>query len=55
LKRDRQTGAAARSFENVLRVLAGTPDLAIVRAGSGLTVADLRELARMQLETAPSV
>jgi len=55
LKRDRQTGAAARSFENVLRVLAGTPDLAIVTAGPGLTVTDLRGLARMQLEKAPNV
>ncbi len=37
LKRDRQMRAAARSFGNVLKVLAGMPDDAIVTAGPGVT------------------
>ena len=35
LKRDGQMSAAARSFGNVLRVLSGVPDDAIVTAGPG--------------------
>jgi chemotaxis protein methyltransferase CheR len=50
LKRDGQTRAAARSFGNVLKVLAGMPDQAIVRAGPGVTVTGLRDLAKMHLE-----
>ena len=50
LKQSGQTGEAARSFENVLRVLAGMPGNAIVTAGPGVRVTDLTELARMQLE-----
>ena len=42
--------AAARSFGNVLKVLADAPDDAIVTAGPGVTVTGLRELARMHLE-----
>jgi chemotaxis protein methyltransferase CheR len=51
LKRDRQTGAAARSFGNVLKVLTGMPDDAVVTGGSGVTVTGLKELAKMHLET----
>jgi chemotaxis protein methyltransferase CheR len=50
LKRDRQM-RAAHSFGNVLKALAGMPDRATVAAGPGVTVANLRELARMQLES----
>jgi chemotaxis protein methyltransferase CheR len=50
LKRDRNLPDAARSFENVLRVLADMPNDAIVTAGSGATVTGLKELAHMQLE-----
>jgi chemotaxis protein methyltransferase CheR len=50
LERERQTPAAARSFGNVLKVLASTPDDAIVTAGSGLTATGLKELARTHLE-----
>jgi chemotaxis protein methyltransferase CheR len=52
LKRDGQTGAAARSFGNVLSVLASLPDLAIVTPGPGVTVTGLKELAKMHLGTA---
>ena len=51
LKRDRQMAAAARSFGNVLKVLTGMPDDAIVTGGSGVTVTGLKELAKMHLET----
>jgi chemotaxis protein methyltransferase CheR len=51
LKRDRQTRAAARCFENVLKVLAGLPDQAVVTAGPDVTVTGLKELARMHLES----
>jgi chemotaxis protein methyltransferase CheR len=50
LKRDRQMRAAARSFGNVLKVLAGMPDHAMVTAGHDVTVTGLKELARMHLE-----
>jgi chemotaxis protein methyltransferase CheR len=50
LKRDRQLCAAARSFGNVLKVLIGMPDDAILAGGSGVTVTGLKELARMHLE-----
>ncbi len=49
LKRGGQTAAAARCFGNVLKVLDGLPDVAIVRAGPGVTVTGLKELAKMQL------
>jgi chemotaxis protein methyltransferase CheR len=49
LERDRQMPAAARSFGNVLKVLASTPDDAIVTAGSGVTATGLKELARTHL------
>jgi chemotaxis protein methyltransferase CheR len=49
LKRGGQTAAAERSFGNVLKVLAGMPDLATVTAGAGVTVTGLKELARMHL------
>jgi chemotaxis protein methyltransferase CheR len=49
LERDRQMPAAARSFENVLKVLARTSDDAIVTAGSDVTAAGLKELARTHL------
>jgi len=49
LKRGGQTAAAERSFGNVVKVLAGLPDLAIVTAGPGVTVTGLKELAKMHL------
>jgi chemotaxis protein methyltransferase CheR len=50
LKRDGQMRAAARSFGNVLKVLAGRPDHAPVTSGPGVTVPELRELAKIHLE-----
>ena len=52
LQRDGQGPAAARSFGNVLKVLAGVPDDAMVTAGPGVTVTSLKKLARMHLENA---
>jgi chemotaxis protein methyltransferase CheR len=49
LKRDGQVLSAARSFGNVLKVLAATPDHEMVTAGTGVTATALKELARMQL------
>jgi chemotaxis protein methyltransferase CheR len=49
LKGAGQTAAAARSFGNVLKVLAGLPDVAMVTAGPGVTVTGLKELAKMHL------
>jgi chemotaxis protein methyltransferase CheR len=49
LQRGRQPDAAARSFENVLKVLAGTPEQEIVTAGPGVTAAALKDLAKMHL------
>jgi chemotaxis protein methyltransferase CheR len=49
LERDRQMPAAARSFANVLKVLASAADDAIVTAGSGVTATGLKELARTHL------
>ena len=51
LERDRQVPAAARSFGNVLKVLAGVPDDSIVTAGSGVTATGLKQLAKMHLTT----
>jgi hypothetical protein len=50
LKREGHTGASARSFGNVLKVLDATPGEAMVTAGPGVTAAALRELAKMHLE-----
>jgi len=50
LERDRQMPAAARSFGNVLKVLASAPDDALVTAGSGVTATGLKELARTHLK-----
>jgi chemotaxis protein methyltransferase CheR len=55
LERDRHPRAASRSFENVLRVLEDLPGGGAVRAGPGITVTALRELARMRIESAPGV
>jgi chemotaxis protein methyltransferase CheR len=55
LERDRQTPAAARSFGNVLKVLATTPDDAMVTAGSGVTATGLKELARLHLRKSSAV
>jgi chemotaxis protein methyltransferase CheR len=52
LKRDRKAAAAARSFANVLKALTGLPDDATVTAGPGVTVTDLKGLAKMHLESA---
>jgi chemotaxis protein methyltransferase CheR len=49
LERGRQVPAAARSFGNVLKVLAGVPDDVIVTAGSGVTATGLKELAKTHL------
>jgi chemotaxis protein methyltransferase CheR len=49
LSRGGQTAVAARCFGNVLKVLAGLPDLALVTAGPGVTVTELKELAKMHL------
>ena len=51
LKRDRRTRGSARSFGNVLRVLGGVPDDAVIEAGPGVTVTALKELAKMHLES----
>jgi chemotaxis protein methyltransferase CheR len=50
LKRNGQRRASARSFGNVLKVLAAMPDEATVTAGPGVTATGLRELAKMHLE-----
>ena len=55
LKLNGQMLAAARSFQNVLKVLAETPDHAILTAGPGLTATDLKELAKIQLEKSVKV
>ena len=52
LKRDGQGLRAQRSFGNVLKILAGMPDDAIVTAGPAVTVTRLKELANMHLESA---
>jgi chemotaxis protein methyltransferase CheR len=41
---------ARKSFENVLRLVDRRPDDEIVPHGDGITVAELRDLARMHLE-----
>ena len=50
LKRAHKIPGAERSFGNVLKVLAGMPDDAMLTAGSGVTVTALKELAKMHLE-----
>jgi chemotaxis protein methyltransferase CheR len=50
LQRDGRMPAAARSFGNVLKVLAGMPDEAMVPAGVGLTVLGLKGLTKMHLD-----
>lgn len=50
LEKDGQDSSAARSFGNVLMVLAGAVDAAVVPAGGGLTVTELKEPATMHLE-----
>jgi chemotaxis protein methyltransferase CheR len=50
LKRALKMPGAERSFRNVLKVLAGVPDDAMLTAGSGVTVTALKELAKMHLE-----
>lgn len=49
LKRNQRVAEAARAFGNVVRVLAGMPVEAMVPGGSGLTVAELKELTKTQL------
>jgi chemotaxis protein methyltransferase CheR len=49
LEKGGQESAAARSFGNVLRVLSGVLDEAVVPSGDGLTVIGLKELASMHL------
>lgn len=51
LKRGLKARAAARSFGNVLKVLAEAPDDALVEAGPGVTATELKELIRMHLES----
>jgi len=55
LKRAHRTPEAQRSFRNVLKVLAGMPDDAMLTAGSGVTVTALTELANMHLESSSAV
>lgn len=55
LKRNRKLRAAERSFGNVLKVLAGMPDHAMVRAGESVTATGLKELAKMHLENTDGV
>jgi chemotaxis protein methyltransferase CheR len=50
LKRNGHPILAARSFENVLRVLQDTPDDAMVPHGAEATVLALKELARIESE-----
>jgi chemotaxis protein methyltransferase CheR len=50
LKKDGQPNLAARSFRNVVSVLAGRPGDETVPAGDGVTAARMTELARMNLE-----
>ena len=50
LKRDCQMLAAARSFDNVIRILAEEAAEMPVMAGAEVTVTELRDLAGMQLE-----
>jgi chemotaxis protein methyltransferase CheR len=50
LQRDHRAGDAARCFGNTLQVLADTPEETAVTAGAGLTVTELRQLAKMRLE-----
>jgi len=42
---------AIRSFQNVLSVLAGLPDDTPIENGDGMTVSDLRGVARLNMET----
>lgn len=49
LKKHGETRAAARSFRNVLKVLAGAADQTLVAGGPGVTVTALKELARMHM------
>jgi chemotaxis protein methyltransferase CheR len=51
LKRKGQIAAAARSFRNVLKSLAGLPDDATLTAGPEITAAELKDLAKMLLES----
>ena len=55
LKRDGKERAAQRCFGNVLRVLDGMPGHALVTAGPEVTVAGLKELARLHLETGTGI
>lgn len=50
LKRDGRIEAAGRSFGNVLKIMAATPDLASVMAAPGVTAIELKELAKMHLK-----
>jgi chemotaxis protein methyltransferase CheR len=51
LQRDGRMPAAARSFRNVLKILAGMPDEAMVPAGPGLTAIGLKGLTKMHLDS----
>jgi chemotaxis protein methyltransferase CheR len=52
LKKDGRITLGARSFGNVLKVLACTPDNAIVPPGNEVTATGLKELAKMHLQKA---
>ena len=41
---------AGKSFENTLRLLAGRPEDETLEYGDGITVAELRDLAKMHIE-----
>ena len=49
LTKVQRPGLAARSFENVLTLSSGIEDSQAVVDGDGVTVASLKELARMHL------
>ena len=50
LQRNKRAKQARRAFENVLELLKNKPDMEVLEYGDGITAADLKELARMNLE-----
>lgn len=50
LQRGRQTERARKAFHNVLQLLATRPEAETVEHGDGMTVAELKDLARMHLD-----
>jgi chemotaxis protein methyltransferase CheR len=50
LQRNRRPKQARRAFENVLDLLKDTPGAEVLEHGDGITAAELKELARMNME-----